>query len=60
MSGSERADDSDRSHSLPAVVVMVVEGQAFRRGAACGAECRAGLGGGELLWDICCGLGTGG
>ena len=52
MSGSERADDSDRSHSLPAVVVMVVEGQAFRRGAACGAECRAGLGGDELLWDI--------
>lgn len=53
MSGSERADDSSRSHSLPAVVVMVVEGQAFRRGASCGAEGRAGLGGGELLQDIC-------
>lgn len=38
LAGSERADDSPRSHSFCAIVVMVVEGQAFRREAACGAE----------------------
>lgn len=38
LEGSERANDSPRSHSLPAIVVMVVEEQAFGREAACGAE----------------------
>lgn len=38
LEGSEKANDSPRPHSFLAVVVVVVEGQAFRREAACGAE----------------------
>ena len=51
--GSERANDSPRSHSLSAIVVMVVEGQA-RREAASGAEGQGWLGvGGRVVGDIC-------
>lgn len=53
LGGSERANDSLRSHSLSLILIMVVEGQAFRRKAACGARWQSWLGLGDgLLGDI--------
>lgn len=42
LESSERANDSLRSHSLPAIMVTVVEGQAWGRGVGLGGEARGG------------------